>query len=202
MWDTTSAEMKQQCSKHTSDSMHYGLFGRWCHGVNCPSRIIMELREGGKDSLDAPLIIRKTFWERGRSQLHEIYPSILDMWRVSKLSFRELREYVRTSTGLFRKKYTLSKIYFTKTADAKSMHCVRMERKSLKVLISMIWSGASLRLWLLLPLACCDECGKSWIIDLTSAASHVGLTSSACKVWKQLWGFSLHSVYSTSPHVQ
>jgi hypothetical protein len=29
---------------------------------------------------------------------------------------------------------------------------------------------------------CCDECGKSWIIDLTSAASHVGLTSSACKV--------------------
>jgi hypothetical protein len=26
------------------------------------------------------------------------------------------------------------------------------------------------------------ECGKSWIIDFTSAASHVGLTSSACKV--------------------
>jgi hypothetical protein len=31
-------------------------------------------------------------------------------------------------------------------------------------------------------LTCCDECGKSWIIDFTSAASHVGLTSSACKV--------------------
>jgi hypothetical protein len=28
----------------------------------------------------------------------------------------------------------------------------------------------------------CDEFGKSWIIDFTSAASHVGLTSSACKV--------------------
>jgi hypothetical protein len=26
------------------------------------------------------------------------------------------------------------------------------------------------------------QCGKSWIISLTSAASHVGLTSSACKV--------------------
>jgi hypothetical protein len=40
--------------------------------------------------------------------------------------------------GLFKKKYTLSKNYFTKTADAKSMSCVQMERKSLKVLISMI----------------------------------------------------------------
>jgi hypothetical protein len=28
------------------------------------------------------------------------------------------------NTGLFRKKYTLSKIYFTKTTDAKSMSCV------------------------------------------------------------------------------
>jgi hypothetical protein len=70
-------------------------------------------------------------------------------------------------TGLFKKKYTLSEIYFTKTTDAKSMSCVRMERKSLKVLISMIWSGASLRLWLLLPVTCCDESGKSWIIDVT-----------------------------------
>jgi hypothetical protein len=26
------------------------------------------------------------------------------------------------------------------------------------------------------------QCGKSWIINLTSAASHMGLTSSACKV--------------------
>jgi hypothetical protein len=85
-------------------------------------------------------------------------------------------------TGLLKKKNTLTKIYFTKTADAKSMSCVRMERKSLIVLISMIWSGASVRLWLLLPVTCCDECGKSWIIDLTSAVSHVGLTSSACKV--------------------
>jgi hypothetical protein len=40
-------------------------------------------------------------------------------------------------------------------------------------LISMIWSGASLRLWLLLPVTCCDECGKSSIIDLTFATSHV-----------------------------
>jgi hypothetical protein len=29
-------------------------------------------------------------------------------------------------------KYTLSKIYFTKSTDANSMSCVRMERKSLK----------------------------------------------------------------------
>jgi hypothetical protein len=36
-------------------------------------------------------------------------------------------------TGLFKKEYTLLKIYFTKTTDA--MSCVRMERKSLKVLI-------------------------------------------------------------------
>jgi hypothetical protein len=41
-------------------------------------------------------------------------------------------------TGLLKKQYTLSKIYFTKTTDDKSMSCVRMERKSLKVLISMI----------------------------------------------------------------
>jgi hypothetical protein len=39
------------------------------------------------------------------------------------------------STGLLKKKYTLSKIYFTKITDAKSMSCVRIERKSLKVLI-------------------------------------------------------------------
>jgi hypothetical protein len=75
-----------------------------------------------------------------------------------------------SSTGLLKKKYTLSKFYFTKTTDAKSMSCVRMERKSLKVPI------------LRLPATCCDECGKSWIIDLASATSHVGLTSSACKV--------------------
>jgi hypothetical protein len=37
-----------------------------------------------------------------------------------------------TYTGLFKKKYTLSKIYFRKNSDAKSMSCVRMERKSLK----------------------------------------------------------------------
>jgi hypothetical protein len=73
-------------------------------------------------------------------------------------------------------------MYFTKTTDVKYMSCIRMEIKSLKVQISMIWSGASLRLWLLQSVKCCDECGNSWIIDLTSAASHVGLTLSACKV--------------------
>jgi hypothetical protein len=49
----------------------------------------------------------------------------------------ELR-YLHYSTGLFEKKYTLSKIYFTKTTDAKFMFCVQIEMKSLKVLISMI----------------------------------------------------------------
>jgi hypothetical protein len=38
-------------------------------------------------------------------------------------------------TGLLEKKYTLSKIYFTKTTDAKSVSCVGMERKYLKVMI-------------------------------------------------------------------
>jgi hypothetical protein len=36
---------------------------------------------------------------------------------------------------VIKNKYTLSKIYFIKTTDAKSMSCVRMERKSHKVLI-------------------------------------------------------------------
>jgi hypothetical protein len=34
-------------------------------------------------------------------------------------------------SGLLNKKHTLSKIYFAKTTDAKSMSCIRMERKSL-----------------------------------------------------------------------
>jgi hypothetical protein len=41
-------------------------------------------------------------------------------------------------TWLLKNKYTLLKIYFTKTTDAKFMFYVRMERKSLKVLILMI----------------------------------------------------------------
>jgi hypothetical protein len=49
-------------------------------------------------------------------------------------AIQHLKEYA----GLFKKKYTLLKICFTKTSDAKSMSCVQMERKSLKVLISMI----------------------------------------------------------------
>jgi hypothetical protein len=36
------------------------------------------------------------------------------------------------NTGLLKKKYTFSKMYFTITSDAKSMSCVRMERKFLK----------------------------------------------------------------------
>jgi hypothetical protein len=42
------------------------------------------------------------------------------------------------NTGLSKNKYKLPKIYFTKTTDAKSISCVRMEMKSLKVLISII----------------------------------------------------------------
>jgi hypothetical protein len=80
------------------------------------------------------------------------------------------------STGLFKNKYTLSKIYFTRTTDAKSMSCVQTERKSLKVLISIIWSSASLRLWLLLPVTCCDECGKAglsiWHLPRHTWGSH------------------------------
>jgi hypothetical protein len=39
------------------------------------------------------------------------------------------------NTELLKKKYKRSKIYFTKITDAKSMSCVRMERKFLKILI-------------------------------------------------------------------
>jgi hypothetical protein len=46
---------------------------------------------------------------------------------------------------------------------------------------------------------CCDECGKSWIIDLTSAASHMWLTSSACKVWQ--WLCSPFSLYIARHHM-
>jgi hypothetical protein len=42
---------------------------------------------------------------------------------------------LQRNTGLYKKRHTLLKIYFTKTVDAKSMSCVRMERKSLRVLI-------------------------------------------------------------------
>jgi hypothetical protein len=44
-------------------------------------------------------------------------------------------------TSIYRviqKKYTLPKNYFPKTTDSKSMSCVRIETKSLKVLMSMI----------------------------------------------------------------
>jgi hypothetical protein len=54
------------------------------------------------------------------------------LFRVVQLCIHDLY------TGLFKKKYTLSKIYFTKAAVVKSMSCVRMERKSLIVLMSMI----------------------------------------------------------------
>jgi hypothetical protein len=44
------------------------------------------------------------------------------------------------------------------------------------------------------------QCGKSWIINLTSAASHVGLTSSACKVLKNLES-SPFSLYISRRHM-
>jgi hypothetical protein len=59
--------------------------------------------------------------------------------QAAKCSARELsRATTLLYTGLLKKKYTHSKIYFTETTDAKFMSCVRMERKSLRVLISMI----------------------------------------------------------------
>jgi hypothetical protein len=50
----------------------------------------------------------------------------------------ELFRGVFEDTGLYKKKYALSKIYFTKTTHDKPMSYVRIEGKSLKVLISMI----------------------------------------------------------------
>jgi hypothetical protein len=44
-------------------------------------------------------------------------------------------EELKQNTGLFKTKYTISRIYFTKTTDSKSTSCVWMKRKSLKVLI-------------------------------------------------------------------
>jgi hypothetical protein len=81
-----------------------------------------------------------------------------------------------------KKKYTLSEIYFTNTTDAESMSCVWMERKSLKVLILISRQVPGEHAMILSAKGHYVECGKSWIIDLTSAASHMGLTSSACKV--------------------
>jgi hypothetical protein len=53
------------------------------------------------------------------------------------IGLRSMQKYLR-NTGLLKKKYTLSIIYFTKITDAKSMSCVRIGRKYLKVLLSMI----------------------------------------------------------------
>jgi hypothetical protein len=64
---------------------------------------------------------------------------ISDMFDRKYSSARTKSEVIANQcTGLFKKKYTLSRIYFTKSTDAKSTSCVRMERKSHKVLISMI----------------------------------------------------------------
>jgi hypothetical protein len=71
------------------------------------------------------------------------------------------------STGLFKKKYTLSVIYFTKTTDAKSMPCERMERKSLKVLIWISRQVPAAHAVILSATGSYVECGKSWIIDFT-----------------------------------
>jgi hypothetical protein len=45
------------------------------------------------------------------------------------------RNYLIITYRVIQKEVYTLKIYFTKTTDAKSMFCVRMERKSLKVLI-------------------------------------------------------------------
>jgi hypothetical protein len=90
---------------------------------------------------------------------------------------------VNESTGLFKQKYTLSKMYFTKTTDTKSMSCVRMERKSLSSDLNLRQAPGAHTIFLSAK-GSYVQCGKSWIINLTSATSHVGLTSSACKVWK------------------
>jgi hypothetical protein len=98
-----------------------------------------------------------------------IYYLYLSSFHTHKL----LGNNLNINTGLFKKKCTLSKIYFAKTADAKSMSCVRMERKSLKVLIPMIWSGASLRLWLLLHVTCVGRAGLStWHLPRQTWDSH------------------------------
>jgi hypothetical protein len=60
------------------------------------------------------------------------------VYTTKQTEIEQVNKLFWSNTGLFKKKYTLSKIYFTKTTDAKSMSYVRMERKSLKVLISMV----------------------------------------------------------------
>jgi hypothetical protein len=57
------------------------------------------------------------------------------------------------------------------------MSCLGMERKSSKVLKRRITE--------VVAAVTCDMLRRVWeelVIDLTSSASHVGLTSSACKV--------------------
>jgi hypothetical protein len=86
------------------------------------------------------------------------------------------------NTGLFKNNNTLSKIYFTKTTDDKSMSCVRMERKPLK---SSNIDDLKRRITEAVAAVTCDVLRRVWEeLDyrFDIAASHVGLTSSASKV--------------------
>jgi hypothetical protein len=130
---------------------------------------------GSNNGPPTPLLLKNATDRHGRA--HKRFIAHVRAWRIPQ------KCNAHAHTGLFKNRKHLKKLFY-KTTDAKSMPFVRMERKSLRVLIWMIWIGSSLRLWLLLPVKCCVQCGKSWIMDLTSVASHVGLTSSACKVWK------------------
>jgi hypothetical protein len=82
--------------------------------------------------------------------------------------------FVRVSTGLLKKKYTLSIIYFTKTTDAKSL-CTDGKEISQSSDLNLPLGAHAMILY---AKGSYVELGKSWIIDLTSFALHVGLTSS------------------------
>jgi hypothetical protein len=88
--------------------------------------------------LSAPLVAKPTRRKDEATQIYEGKPELKANLTLSE-SFSDpenTKPKLKLHTGLFKKKNTLSKINFTKSTDAKSISCVRMERKYLKVLIS------------------------------------------------------------------
>jgi hypothetical protein len=114
-------------------------------------------------------------------------------------SFQLQLVYSFLCSGLFKKKFTLSKIYFTKTTDAKSVSCVWLERKSLKVL------NIDLK-WCITEAVAAVTCGMLWQVweGLDYRFDICRITW--CSHWvlvrcENSWEFSLQSINSTSPYV-
>jgi hypothetical protein len=100
------------------------------------------------------------------------------LWRIKiRISFNEFIYVLLISknTGLFHKKYTLSKIYFTKllTLNPRPVYGWKGNLSSSDLNLRQV-PGAHTKI--LSAKGSYVQCGNSWIINLTSAASHMGLT--------------------------